>query len=125
MHESDRPAAAKHIFIVEDEPMLAIDLEQLLPKLGHVVSAVAHQLRDAMRIADAGGFDMAVLDVNLAGDLSYRLADVLLARGVPFVFCTAYADVAFGRYKGIPVLHKPFDEVALARAIEEALSQAA
>ena len=116
---------SKRILVVEDEPFIAMGLEELLPKLGHEVVAVAHQLREAMAIADSGGFDMAVLDVNLAGELSYRVADLLLAKGIPFVFCTAYSDVAFGRYKNVPVLQKPVERRALARVIEEATIQAA
>ena len=85
---------------------------------------VAGHLRDALAKAEAGGFDLAILDVNLSGELSYRVADVLLAKGIPFIFCTAYADVAFGRYTHVPVLQKPFDKKALSRAIDEALAQA-
>ena len=98
-------------------------LEQLLPRLGYEVAFVATHLRDALAKAEAGDFDLAILDVNLGGELSYRVADVLLARGIPFVFCTAYTDVAFGRYAQAPVLQKPVDKKAVARAIEEALAR--
>lgn len=111
------------ILVVEDEPFIAMGLEHLLPKLGYEVVGVASHLREALAKAEAGGFDLAVLDVNLGGELSYRVADVLLARAVPFLFCTAYADVAFGRYARVPVLQKPFEKKALARAIEEALGR--
>ena len=114
----------RRILVVEDEPFIAMGLEQLLPKLGYEVAGVATHLRDALAKAEAGGFDLAVLDVNLGGELSYRVADVLLGKGVPFVFCTAYADVAFGRYTHVPVLQKPVEKKALARAIEEALARA-
>jgi CheY-like chemotaxis protein len=110
--------------VIEDEPFIAMGLEQLLPRLGLEVTGVATHLRDALTKAAAGGFDLAVLDVNLGGELSYRVADVLLAKAVPFVFCTAYPDVAFGRYAHVPVLQKPFEKKALARAIEDALSGA-
>jgi CheY-like chemotaxis protein len=111
------------ILVVEDEPFIAMGLEHLLPRLGYEVAGVASHLREALAMAEAGGFDLAVLDVNLGGELSYRVADVLLARAAPFVFCTAYADVAFGRYSHVPVLQKPVEKKALARAIEGALAR--
>ena len=124
MTTQEAPKLVRRILVVEDEPFIAMGLEQLLPRLGYEVCGVATHLRDALAKAEAGGFDLAVLDVNLGGELSYRVADVLLARGKPFVFCTAYADVAFGRYAKVPVLQKPVEKKALARAIEEALSRA-
>lgn len=124
MMKQDEQKPVRRILVVEDEPFIAMGLEQLLPKLGYEVVSVASHLREAMAKAEAGGFDLAILDVNLSGELSYRVADVLLAKGIPFIFCTAYADVAFGRYTHVPVLQKPFDKKALSRAIEEALAQA-
>ncbi len=114
----------KRILVVEDEPFIALGLEQLLPRLGYEVAGVATHLNDALAKAQAGDFDLAVLDVNLSGELSYRVADVLLAKALPFIFCTAYSDVAFGGYNNIPVLQKPVDKKALARAIEDALARA-
>lgn len=124
MMKRDEQKQIRCILVVEDEPFIAMGLEQLLPKLGYEVVSVASHLRDALAKAEAGGFDLAILDVNLSGELSYRVADVLLAKGIPFIFCTAYADVAFGRYTHVPVLQKPFDKKALSRAIDEALAQA-
>jgi CheY-like chemotaxis protein len=120
----DPQKPARRILVVEDEPFIAMGLEQLLPRLGYEVVSVASHLRDALTKAEAGGFDLAILDVNLSGELSYRVADLLLSKGIPFIFCTAYADVAFGRYTHVPVLQKPFDKKALSRAIDEALAQA-
>ena len=123
MMRQDAQKQIKRILVVEDEPFIAMGLEQLLPKLGYEVVGVASHLREALAKAQAGDFDVAVLDVNLGGELSYRVADVLLARGAPFLFCTAYTDVAFGRYAHVPVLQKPFEKKALARALEEALAR--
>jgi len=123
MPRQDVQKQTKRILVVEDEPFIAMGLEQLLPKLGYEVVGVASHLREALAKAQAGDFDLAVLDVNLGGELSYRVADVLLARGAPFLFCTAYADVAFGRYANVPVLQKPFEKKALARALDEALAR--
>ena len=124
MIRQDAKQSTRRILVVEDEPFIAMGLEQLLPKLGYEVVSVASHLRDALAKAEAGGFDLAILDVNLSGELSYRVADLLLSKGLPFIFCTAYADVAFGRYAQVPVLQKPFDRKMLARAMEEALARA-
>ena len=122
MSRQDLENRPRRILVIEDEPFIAMGLEQVLPKLGYEVVGVASYLREALAKAEAGGYDLVVLDVNLGGELSYRVADLLLSRGTPFVFCTAYADVAFGRYQNVPVLQKPFEKKALARAIEEALA---
>jgi hypothetical protein len=124
MMTQDAVKPVRRILVVEDEPFIAMGLEQLLPKLGYEVVGVATHLRDALAKAEAGGFDLAVLDVNLGGELSYRVADVLLGKGAPFIFCTAYAEVAFGRYSHVPVLQKPFEKKALERAIDEAIARA-
>ena len=124
MTRQDAQKQTRRVLVIEDEPFIAMGLEQLLPRLGLEVMGVATHLREALAKAETGGFDLAILDVNLGGELSYRVADVLLAKAVPFVFCTAYADVAFGRYAHVPVLQKPFEKKALARAIEDALARA-
>jgi hypothetical protein len=63
---------------------------------------------------DAESVDMAVLDVNLKGQMSYPIADMLIARGVPFVFSTGY-DVGrlLAGYRTFPALQKPFHRAEL------------
>ena len=72
------------------------------------------RLADGLAAAKAERFDGAILDLNLAGQQADPLADLLLARGVPFVFITGYQrDSIDRRYANVPVLQKPIDAAAL------------
>lgn len=59
------------VLIVEDEPLVAMHLEDLLIELGHLVVGVATRIRQAMPIALKGNIDLAILDVNVAGVQSF------------------------------------------------------
>ena len=58
------------ILIVEDEMLVAMNIEDMLTELGHEVVGIASRLEPALALAREGGFDAAMLDVNLAGDRS-------------------------------------------------------
>jgi len=85
--------AAKRLFIVEDEALVAMLMEDMLTDLGHEVSAIASRLHHAYDIARTGVFDLAILDVNLDGQPSYLIAETLRERGVPFAFATGYGGM--------------------------------
>src|ERR1700733_14313569 len=80
------------VLVVEDEPIIAMMLEDCLGDLGCSVAAVASRLNDALKQARALDLDAGVLDVNLAGELSYPVAEVLRDRTVPFLFATGYGS---------------------------------
>jgi CheY-like chemotaxis protein len=95
--------------IVEDEIMIRMLLEDMLQDLGYGIAASAGGLDEAVRLARDTEFDVAILDVNLNGDSVYPVADVLMERGVPFVFSTGYSDRGLPEpYRGHPTLQKPF-----------------
>ena len=79
------------VLVVEDEFLLALDIEEILGDLGfHVLGPVGF-LSQALEAIEAARFDVALLDVNLHdGENSYRAADVLTKRGIPFALMTAY-----------------------------------
>jgi CheY-like chemotaxis protein len=102
------------VLVVEDEAMLAMMLEDMLAELGHAVVASAGSLEQAEALIRRGGFDLAVLDVNLAGRPSYPLAELLRERGVPFLFATGYGRGGLPEaWKEAPVLQKPFSQQQL------------
>ncbi len=109
---------AKHLLLVEDSMMIALDAQTMLAEEGLQVE-IAGTVGDADRLLDTGGFDMAVLDVNLSGDTSFGLADRLIAGGVPFVFATGYGEsIAMPeRFRAVPVVSKPYDGAALRVAL--------
>jgi CheY-like chemotaxis protein len=111
----------KRVLIVEDEWFLAMMLEDMLVELGHTVAGVASKLKDGLTLAKTGDFDFAILDVSLHGEMSHPIADVLEARGLPFVFATGYAvsdmDGALAR---APTLSKPYGLEDLQRILPRA-----
>lgn len=97
------------ILIVEDEPMLAAFLEDALTDLGCEVVGPALNMKDALQLAREASIDGAGLDVNVAGEQVYPVADVLAERGLPFVFMTGYGEAGLRESdRGRPVLQKPY-----------------
>jgi CheY-like chemotaxis protein len=89
-------------------------IEEMLAGLGASVAGPYGRLADALAAAKNERFDGAVLDVNLAGEQADPLADLLMAKGVPFVFITGYQRESLDRrYGNLPVLQKPIDAAAL------------
>ena len=111
------------LFVVEDEALIAMTMEDMLTDLGCDVVDVAGTLAQALRRVDAmaGALDGAILDVNLGGgEMVYPVADALANRGVPFVFATGYGpDGLDPRYRETQVLAKPVGQAALAKALAE------
>ncbi len=121
--ESKRDLAGRRVFLVEDEAMIAMLLEDMLGDLGCVVVGPAYDLAPAMALA-AGEtpIDAAILDVNLGGKSVFGVADTLRAKGVPIVFSSGYGA---GHLREVdrhsPVLGKPFRLEDLAAALRRAL----
>lgn len=125
--ERDRRAAAKFlsgksILLVEDEFLLAIQLEELLQTLGGTVRGPFGKLDDALEAAQRDDFDLAILDINLSGTMVYPLADYLRARGVPFVFLSGYSGSNLPeRFRAVTRLNKPCDPATLIAALRSQL----
>ena len=98
------------VLIVEDESLVALQLEDMLLELGCFVVGPAMRLRTAGELLDAGvAIDCAVLDVNVCGELVYPIADRLDELGIPFVFATGYGRKGVDeRWTDVPVLQKPY-----------------
>ena len=76
--------------------------------------------------AKATDYDAAILDINLGDGMAYPVADILSARGVPFVFITGYeADTVDDRFSHVPVLQKPIERQALQRLFVSGLNATA
>lgn len=106
--DAGRRAAPLRILIVEDEMLPAMLLEAAVVGAGHNARKVA-RLSKAMEFARAEHFDAAVLDVNLAGESVFPLADLLRERGTPFLFASGYGDAGLpDEYRDCLVLQKPY-----------------
>ena len=116
----------KRVFVVEDEMMIRMLLDGMLDDLGHSIAAEAGRIDEALALAKEADFDVAILDVNLNGEPITPVVEVLVARGLPFVFATGYGQRGVPEpYRSHPTLQKPFQSDALARALDEAVPAAA
>jgi CheY-like chemotaxis protein len=113
------------VLIVEDEALVAMLIEEMLAELGHHVVAISGRLAHALGIAADAPIDLAILDVNLSGEPSFPVADLLGRRGIPMIFATGYGAAGIGEYPEIPVLQKPFESADLGRAIMSARKRSA
>ena len=80
------------ILVVEDDFIVAFDVQTLLEEHGARVLGPASSVAEARAILARETPNLAVLDVNLNGEFVFPIADELRQRQVPFVFATAYAD---------------------------------
>lgn len=79
------------ILIIEDEPMIALDLQDLLEDAGFDVAGVAGKLETALALIETKKFDAAVIDANLGGISSSPAAAALADRSVPFIVLSGYS----------------------------------
>jgi DNA-binding response OmpR family regulator len=117
------PIANRHILIVEDEMMIAMLLEDLLRSYGCRVVGPVSRVKTAVDLASSEPIDAAILDLNVAGEVVYPVADALAARGIPFLFVTGYQTSAISpTYQGRPTLQKPFKPQALKQTLHAILT---
>ncbi len=122
----DTATRALRILLVEDEMLVAMNIEDMLLEHGFVVAGIASRLAPALALAREGRFDAAMLDVNLAGEASFPVADLLAERGIPFLFATGYGRQGLeDRFRACPILQKPFRAAELGAALEALSSPAA
>ena len=114
--------SGRKVLVVEDEVLIGLVLEDVLDMLGCVLAGNATTLEDGRRLANEVAFDVAILDVNLGSDPVFPLADDILARGIPVIFATgALADTLPDRFRGCPVLEKPYAFPGVEAALQRAL----
>jgi CheY-like chemotaxis protein len=109
----------RRVLVVEDEPMIRLLLDDMLTDLGYAMAAEAGRLDEALTVAKQGEFDLAILDVNLNGQAITPVVDILVERGVPFVFISGYAKRGLldEAHSEVPLLQKPFQVEKLAHAL--------
>ena len=96
------------VMIVEDEPLVAMAMSELMAELGMIVIGPFGRVGQAITALKDSPVNAALLDINLAGELVYPLADRLMANNVPFVFVTGYGSESIDRrYANVRVLQKP------------------
>jgi CheY-like chemotaxis protein len=111
-------AAAKRILVVEDEFLIALDIAGALEQGGLVVIGPLASVRDALATLERETVDGALLDANLGGEPVGSVADMLLARRIPFAFVSGYGREQLPRqHQGAPLIGKPFTADDLLRVV--------
>jgi PAS domain S-box-containing protein len=102
------------VLLVEDEALVAMMIQECLSESGHSVIGPISRASDALQAAKDVEYDAAILDINLGDGMAYPVADIVAARGVPFVFVTGYeADTVDDRFSNVPILQKPIERQML------------
>ena len=118
--------ARLRVLVVEDEPLIGMDIEDAVEGLGHEVVGPITELDEALDLATIAALGCAILDINILGGNSYPVADMLLKRGVPVLLLSGY------REETLPVrlheearLPKPFTAAQLEKEIRALCDRAA
>jgi CheY-like chemotaxis protein len=110
--------------LVEDDTLIALDLEASLNEAGCAVLGPMATVAAAIAALAENSLDGAVLDVNLGREMVYPVADALADRGVPFVFLTGYGrDILPERHHDRALLAKPFQPADLMRELVRVVRQ--
>lgn len=116
------------VLIVEDEALVSLMIEAMLRDLGHEPAGRAQSVPQALEFLEASSeaMDAALLDVNLAGDFVYPVAQALTDKEIPFAFLTGYG--VFGvppEFSHALVMQKPFSERDVSTAVQSMQRQIA
>ena len=123
-----RDDKTRRVLLVEDDGLVAMLVEDMLAELGFQVVKNPGRVSEALAAVADGGFDLAILDVNLGGERVFPVADALMQAGRPFVFATGYgASEVPDAYRRWPVATKPFrlDDLDAALNAASALAEGA
>ena len=106
------------ILIVDDEPVLALSLEEILVDAGFTIAAVVYKLDKAVALIESGACDAAIIDANLAGVSASPAASALATRGLPFIVLSGYSREQLERgFPGATFMQKPFRSAQLLQAV--------
>jgi light-regulated signal transduction histidine kinase (bacteriophytochrome) len=119
--EGSRPISVPRILVVEDAALIVMLIEELVADLGWTLVGPATRLAEAVSLARQADIDVAILDVNLAGEFVWEAAEALQDRAIPFVFSTGYDSESIlpSRFAGSPIISKPFLLEDLERRLRE------
>ena len=111
--------------ILDDEAIIALDLASMLQDLGHSVVSMATRVAGGMEFARCGDLDMAILDINVHGVVSFSLAAILQGRGVPIIFASGYGESGLvDEFRNALVLTKPYGVDDLQQVVAKARAAA-
>jgi len=112
------------VLVLEDDPLFAMVLEGMLQDLGCEIHGPFSEIDDAAAMvrANRDHIDIAILDINIHGDMSYGLAAQLANLDIPFFFCTGYEKSKIDpRWRNWSNIGKFFTEAGLATMLHNQL----
>lgn len=112
---------ALRVLVVEDEPVVAMCLEDILDGLGCTTVGPAARLAEGLALAENEALGAAILDINLGGERSTPIAQALRRRGVPFAFASGYGAVPEGFENSVPLIEKPYRDADIDAALKAIL----
>lgn len=119
-HDLAKTRIGLRVLVLEDDLLIAMDIESMLERLGCIVLGPAPTVARALGLLARERLDFAILDVNLGRERSTPVAQALLTRGVPFALATGYdpGQLTEPVFRGVQHLGKPIDFSRLAETIE-------
>jgi CheY-like chemotaxis protein len=112
--------AGLRVLVIEDEGPIALMIEDMLDDLGCVIAGSAAGIEEALALVQAGGFDFALLDMNLRGHSAEGVADALLKSGVPFAVASGYGREGVAVHlRDRPIIRKPFTRAELEKILRD------
>ncbi|MCQ9155080.1 PhyR family response regulator anti-anti-sigma factor [Acidomonas methanolica] len=125
-HDGLRRTASTSVLIIEDEPIIAMDIQDVVEECGHAVAAVAHTEADAVRLASTLRPGLILADINLGagGDGMQAVRRIMKTHDIPVVFVTAYPERLLTSETEEPsfVITKPFEPLTLAITTYQAVT---
>ena len=114
----------KRVLVVEDEPVVAMCLEDILDGLGCITIGPASRLAEGLALALAGGLDAAILDINLGGERSTAIAEALRSQAIPFAFASGYGACPDGFENCTLLIEKPYRDAEVLGVLTRLLNGA-
>jgi CheY-like chemotaxis protein len=123
--QDSQPLTGYRFLIIEDEILQAQRVGDMVADMGGTVAKIVYGFEQARAAISDTGFDCGILDINLSGTLSFRLAESLKRQNIPFIFCTAYAEAAdvYPDASDTPRVDKPVRPTDLRDALLSALQK--
>ncbi len=125
MSEQKMTAEQPAILLLEDDLLLAMDMEDHLLRTGNRIIGPFGRIADALDAIPRNELDGAIVDLNLHGELSFPVIDLLTERNIPFIVCSGYAELpeVKARLAGLPLLAKPWTAQKLTHLMKETFGE--
>jgi DNA-binding NtrC family response regulator len=117
------PSTGARVLVVEDGWQVADTLKLVLDQMGMITVGPAATPEDARRLAIQCPLELAIVDVNLKGEMAYELMDWLHDRGTPVIVISGYHDLPAQLKRYSAILYKPFTPTALLTTVRRAMSR--